>query len=51
MHPPLILHTIAVVILGYCLIMKLRNKAYSNTAMIVGVAFQVLGGLASFFKW
>jgi hypothetical protein len=51
LHPPLVLFSIATVILGYCLMMKLRNKNYSNTAMMLGVAFQVLGGIASSLKW
>jgi hypothetical protein len=50
-HPPLILFSIATAILGYCWIMKLKNRPYSNTVMMVGVAFQVLGGLASFLTW
>jgi len=51
MHPPLVLFSIATAILSYCLIMKLKNRPYSNTVMMVGVAFQVLVGLASFLKW
>jgi hypothetical protein len=51
MHLPLILHAIAVIILSFCLIMKIKKITYSNTLMLAGVAFQVAGGLASFFKW
>jgi hypothetical protein len=51
MHPPLILFAVATLIFGYCFIMKISNKAYSNTVMMIGAVFQVLGGLAAFFKW
>lgn len=50
MYLPLVLHTIAAAILGYCLFMKIKHNTYREAVMAVGVVFQVLGAIAAIMK-